>query len=396
MTIRRLAAAVLLAAVASPTALAIDAAHHAAAREMIDKAIAWLRTQQDQTNGGWSVNPDTKGPNYPAITGLVVTGMLMDPAIDAEDESVQRGVKFILSYVQPDGGIYDKVLPSYNTSICLSALAQVQRSEAAGAIKPAQDFLRSLQWSEDSLDAPTETGKVTKDHPFYGGIGYGKHGRPDNSNLGLMIQGMHDSGLSSTDPAYQRALVFLSRTQMVDSVNDQEYADGTKQGGFIYATAENKDTAGRGQSHAATIEETMDDGTKVSRLRCYGSMTYTGFKSLIYANLDRKDPRVQSAYDWLRANYTMQENPGMGDEGMYYYFLSLARALDAWGSPQIETIAADGATGEVRDWANDLVDRLKGLQNPDGSFRTIDDRWMENNPVLITAYALIALQEAAD
>ncbi len=395
MFARRLTA-VLLVAIASSPALAIDESHHATARGMIDKAIAWLRTQQDADTGGWSVNPDPKGPNYPAITGLVVNGMLMDPAIDAEDPGIQKAVKFILSYRQPDGGIYDKVLPSYNTSICLSALAQVQRPESASAIKPAQDFLRSLQWSEDSLEAPTETGKVTKDHPFYGGIGYGKHGRPDNSNLGLMIQGMHDSGLSSTDPAYQRALVFLSRTQMVDGINDQAYADDSRQGGFIYATAEDKDSAGAGQSHAATIEESLDDGTKVSRLRCYGSMTYTGFKSLIYANLDRNDPRVKSAYDWIRRNYTVAENPGMGDEGMYYYFLSLARALDAWGSATIETVGGEGSSSETRDWANDLVDRLQGLQNPDGSFRTIDDRWMENNPVLITAYALITLQEAAD
>lgn len=388
-------AALLVFSIASP-AFAIDESHHATARGMIEKAIGWLRTQQDAATGGWSVNPDPNGPNYPAITGLVATGMLMDPSIDAEDKDVQEAVKFILSYRQPDGGIYDKVLPSYNTSICLSALALVQRPDAAATIKPAQDYLRSLQWSEDSLDAPTETGKVTTDHPFYGGIGYGRHGRPDNSNLGLMIQGLHDSGLSTSDPAYQRALVFLSRTQMVDSVNDQSYADGTKQGGFIYATAENKDTAGRGQSHAATIEETLDDGTKVSRLRCYGSMTYTGFKSLIYANLDRNDPRVKSAYGWICDNYTMTENPGMGDEGMYYYFLSLARALDAWGSPTIDVRAAEGSTPISHDWANDLIDRLQSLQNPDGSFRSVDDRWMENNQVLITAYALIALQEAVD
>jgi hypothetical protein len=34
------------------------------------------------------------------------------------------------------------------------------------------------------------------------------------------------------------------------------------------------------------------------------------------------------------------------------------------------------------------------LQEPDGSFKSVDDRWMENDPVLITAYSLIALGEA--
>ena len=43
----------------------------------------------------------------------------------------------------------------------------------------------------------------------------------------------------------------------------------------------------------------------------------------------------------------------------------------------------------------DLVDALAKLQNDDGSFKTTKDRWMENNPVLITAYSLLALQHAA-
>jgi squalene-hopene/tetraprenyl-beta-curcumene cyclase len=142
------------------------------------------------------------------------------------------------------------------------------------------------------------------------------------------------------------------------------------------------------------IETTLPDGTKASRLRAYGSMTYAGFKSYIFANLDRDDPRVTTAYDWIRRNYTLQENPGTGTDGMYYYFVTFARALDAWGLPTIETLAEGGAPVETRDWASDLIARLAELQNPDGSFQVIDDRWMEDNPVLITAYALLALQHA--
>ena len=40
------------------------------------------------------------------------------------------------------------------------------------------------------------------------------------------------------------------------------------------------------------------------------------------------------------------------------------------------------------------MSKLAKLQRDDGSFATVDDRWMENNPVLTTAYVLIALQEA--
>ena len=54
--------------------------------------------------------------------------------------------------------------------------------------------------------------------------------------------------------------------------------------------------------------------------------------------------------------------------------------------------------GVQRDWANDLVDKLETLQEPDGQFRSVNKRWMEDNPVLITAYSpdrAAAQQESA-
>jgi squalene-hopene/tetraprenyl-beta-curcumene cyclase len=180
---------------------------------------------------------------------------------------------------------------------------------------------------------------------------------------------------------------------MHGDLNDMPYADGSRQGGFIYATSPNKDNVGGGQSFAGEIEESLDDGTRVSRLRAYGSMTYAGFKSLIYAKLRGDDPRVRAAQEWISRNYTLAENPGLGTDGMYYYYLAFARALDAFGQEQVPI--AEGQETVMRDWANDLIDALAKLQNENGSFRSVDDRWMENDPVLITAYAVIALQHAA-
>jgi squalene-hopene/tetraprenyl-beta-curcumene cyclase len=376
-------------------ALAIDEEHRKKAEAMIAKATTYLKSQQDEKTGGWGVNP--QAPVFPAISGLVINGMAMAPGFDAKDPAVARGVSFILSYQQADGGIYDKLLPSYNTSICISALARVGTPEAKAAVAKAVPFLKGLQYSEDSPVAGPAAGevqRVTREHPFYGGVGYGNNGRPDLSNTSFFIQAMHDAGVPAEDAAYQRALVFLSRVQMVDSINDQAFADRSKQGGFIYATGPKKDAAGVGQSFAGEIEETMDDGTKVSRLRAYGSMTYAGFKSYVYAQLKAEDPRVQAAIEWITRNYTLAENPGVGTDGLYYYFVTFARTLDAWGREKLP-VAGTGDPKE-HDWANDLIDRLAELQNQDGSFKSVDDRWMENNPVLITAYGLLALRHAAN
>jgi len=396
MTTRAPSTAIFFASIVALTgstrpAHAIDETHTRTAETIIDRAIAYLRSQQDAATGGWAIPPE--GPQLPAITGLVINGMLMDPTIDERDPAVAKGLQYILKFRQPDGGIYDKALSNYNTALCLSALAQTHSADAAAAIGPAQNFLRSVQWSEESIDHP-ETGRVTKDNPFYGGIGYGHSGRPDLSNLSLALQGLHDSGVASSDAAFQRARVFLQRLQMNDTINDMDYAKGMTGGGFIYATGPSGSESTAGESKGGMTEVTLSDGTKSSRLRAYGSMTYAGFKSYIFANLNRDDPRVTLAYDWIRQNYTLKENPGIGTDGMYYYFVTFARALDAWGLPTIETMNADGTPAEVRDWANDLVDRLAELQNEDGSFKVIDDRWMEDNSVLITAYALLALQHA--
>jgi squalene-hopene/tetraprenyl-beta-curcumene cyclase len=396
-------------------ASAIDEAHAAKARAMSAKAISYLKTQQDKDSGGWSVpGKDTKEaaaagagrPHMPAITGLALTALLANPDTKQNDPAVTRAVTYLLSFQQPDGGIYDRILPSYNTSICVSALSKIDSPKAKAAIPPAQKFLRGLQWSENAVITTGGTGptgdapkQVTPDNQFYGGVGYGKHGRPDLSNLGMMLQAMHDSGVSPEDESFKRAVAFLQRTQMLGSVNDMEFAKGSKQGGFVYATVPNAESVEgpAGESMATDkVEETLDDGTKVSRLRAYGSMTYTGFKSYLYADLPKDDIRVRAAYDWIRRNYNIKENPGVGNNGLYYYYVTMSRALAAWGEPTIKTLPSPGAHEDsgTHDWANDLIDHLATLQNEDGSFKSVDERWMENNPVLITAYAGITLGEA--
>lgn len=385
------------AATPPKTTASTPATTAATARAMADKAIAFLKTKQD-SSGGWSI-PANQQPTFPAITGLVLQGMLMHEGVTSKDDAVARGAAFMLSKKQTDGGIYDKVLPVYNTAICLTVLNKIDTPEARAAIKPAQDFLKGLQYGEGAVvveGAKDSPRKVEKSNPFYGGWGYGNRGRPDLSNTAFAIEALRVSGVEQNDEVFKRALVFLQRCQMHHSVNEMEYAKGSQQGGFIYSTSENKDNVGSGQSFAKAnmLEETLSDGTKASRLRAYGSMTYAGFKSYAYAGLSPSDERVQLALDWISKNYTLSENPGAGVDGMYYYYLVFSRALGAANSPTIPVIGPSGKP-EPRDWKVDLVETLSKLQNPDGSFRSVNDRWMENNDVLITAYALIALEHAA-
>lgn len=360
------------------------------AKDIRSKAIAFLKSKQDAKTGAWGVKDGVAA--FPGYTGLVVAGMLLEPDVGEEDPAVMAGLKYILSVQKEDGGFYTAALPTYNTAICLSAISKVKLPIAQDAKSKAVAFLKKLQFAEDAskiAGLDESPSPVDKAHSFYGGWGYGRHGRPDLSNTQWVLEALHDAGVPKDDPAFQRAMVFLQRCQMVDKVNDMSYADGTGQNGFIYATSENKDKVGIGQSQAGVIEETLSDGTKASKLRAYGSMTYAGFKSYVYAGLKKDDERVQLALKWIRENYTLAENPGMGSDGFYYYLVTFARALEANGEAELQV-----KKGETRDWRVDLIDRLAELQNDDGSFKPFKDRWLENDPVLITAYSLLAIEHA--
>jgi squalene-hopene/tetraprenyl-beta-curcumene cyclase len=363
---------------------ALDEEHWRKADTAIQRGIEYLRTTQNP-DGSWS--PDAG----PAITAMAMQVMLQQRNIGPDDPHVARALDFILSQQKPDGGIYTSILQNYNTAIALSALSRVStRPDVAEAIRRAQDYLRNLQWHNQ----PGPDGQpIDENHPYYGGAGYGRHGRPDLSNTQIMLQGLHDSGLDCEDPAFQRAIVFISRLQGVPE-NDMFGPDVIVQdGGFIYATSINQDLVGVPQSMASP--EMIDEakaGRPVSGLRTYGSMTYAGFKSYVYAELDREDPRVLQALDWIQRNYTLDQNPGMPERirehGLYYYYLTFARALRAWGTTTVDT------TEGPRDWANDVIAAVVARQAEDGSWANDADRWMEGDRNLVTAYSLLVLQEA--
>jgi squalene-hopene/tetraprenyl-beta-curcumene cyclase len=121
-------------------------------------------------------------------------------------------------------------------------------------------------------------------------------------------------------------------------------------------------------------------------LRSYGSMTYAGLLSFIFADLKKDDPRVQAAYGWLKKNYTLEENPGVGQQGLYYYYHTMAKALTVYGDDFIV-----GENGKNINWRKELTIKFVENQREDGSWINPSARWWENDPVLVSAYALISL-----
>jgi squalene-hopene/tetraprenyl-beta-curcumene cyclase len=283
-------------------------------------------------------------------------------------------LKYLEGFVHDDGGVYsdESYYKNYETCLALMAFSEANRGGRYDTlIKNADAFIKSNQWGSAG-DSQTE---VAGPHdPSYGGAGYGKHKRPDLSNTSFLVDALKAAGNDENSEAMQRALIFVSRCQNLESEhNTTPFAAKIDDGGFYY-------TAAAGGSSQAGIDEATGG------LRSYGSMTYAGLKSMIYAGVKPEDKRVKAAVEWLRKHYDLDSNPGMGDAGLYYYYHTFAKALAALNRDKFVD-----DQGVEHDWRKELIDELAGRQKADGSWINDNARWLEGDASLVTGYALLAL-----
>ena len=336
-------------------------------KKSVAQAIKYLTVQGVGEDGSYHRQAD------PGVTALV-TAALLRHGMDTDDRRISKSLKYLESYIREDGGIHREgtFYRNYETSICIVCFAAANRDgRYDDVLKKANAFVKALQWDESE-------GKRSSNLEF-GGAGYGKHQRPDLSNTQFMIEALLASGDEANSEAIQRALVFVSRCQNLPSeYNDTKFAKKNPDGGFYYTPASG------GVSQAG--EHETEGG-----LRSYGSMTYAGLKSMIYAGVDASDKRVAAAVDWIGKHYDLTTNPGMGDAGLYYYFHTFAKALEALDQKLITD-----ADGDQHDWRGDLILELARRQRADGAWVNDNERWMENDANLVTAYALLALWHARE
>ncbi len=338
---------------------------HAEIAPLVERGIAFLDAAQDE-NGSYSSFSGT------GVTSLVTTALLRHGR-GVDDPQIAQALEYLQTQVKPDGGIYKQGSRYRNYETCLAMLCFFEANRGGGydsLLDGAEAFVKKLQWDGGEGHDESSTS--------YGGAGYGSHSRPDLSNTTYLIDALKTVGNGPDDPAMQRALAFVSRCQNLETEhNDTKFAAKNPDGGFYYTVA-----AG-GTSQAGK--------TPGGGLRSYGSMTYAGLKSMIYAGVGPEDSRVQAAFEWAKQHYTISENPGMGNNGLYYYFHTFAKALDAIGE---ETIV--DAEGAKHNWRQELIDELASRQQADGSWINSNERWLESDPNLVTGYVLLTLSYCRD
>ncbi len=374
--IHRITTALVLAGTLAAASAAKDP--YVSTRLEIERAIKsgneYLKTKQ-APDGHWG------DPSMPALTGLALMSWAADPARDPKAEPpprIERAYGWLLKQQKPDGGIYNKGLSTYNTAISLTALLAAEREAFEPAIVKARAYLIKQQWDLGK--------KKEADNPNDGGVGYGSHKEhTDLSNTYMAIEAIAlsrkiiEDGRHGDQPEldWDAATKFISRCQNLPETNDLKWASGDKEnkGGFIYTP---------GQSKAG--EQKLPNGR--TALRSYGSMSYAGLLSMIYAKLPPDDPRVSAVKKWLEKNYTVAENPGLGQQGLYYYYHVMSKALTAANMGKLPL-----ANGKSADWRNDLATKLLSSQREDGSWVNPNSRWWENDPQLVTAFSILSLQQ---
>ncbi len=332
-------------------------------RQIVAKGLEFLATEGQSDAGTFS---DQVGPG---VTALAITSALRNGQ-STNDPMVAEGLKSLEGFVKPDGGIYGNGrLKNYETCVAMVCFAEANKTGKYNDIlNRAKEFVTGMQYGQGQRD-PSD--------PWYGGVGYGGAGRPDLSNTGYLIEALRSIESGPQDPAIQRALAFVSRCQNLDSkFNDTPFADKVDDGGFYYEIPTTK-------IDPSTSEERF---TPNGGLRSYGSMGYTGLKSMIFAGLTENDPRVKAALQWITDHYSVQSNPGMGSAGLYYYYHTFAAGLNAAGITKVKD-----ADGNEHNWKTDLIAELAERQNEDGSWSNDNGRWFENDKNLATSFALMAL-----
>lgn len=340
----------------------------------IGRGLAWL-AQHQKEDGSWS------NSSFPALTGLPLQAFAMAQD-DQFKDNLDRATRFVLSSIQPDGGIYQPVsgrrgggLSTYNTAVCMTALHFTGDPGLTRIVQNARTFIAGTQHFGDDV--------------YRGGFGYDAD--TDRAYADLLntvyaveamrlTQSVEDSrprGEQRVDIDWSRAVSFIEQMQNKPGEVPDEHA-----GGFFYRPGESK----------AGAAET-EDGEIV--FRSYGSMTYAGMLALIYAEVDRDDVRVRSAMDWASNHWTLEENPGMANEGLFYFYNVLTKCLSAYGADMLP-VQQDEDQTRMLNWRREVAEKLVSLQKIDpqtgtGYWENDSGRFWESDPVLVTAYTLIAL-----
>jgi len=343
----------------------------------ITKGLAWLVAQQ-AADGGWHSKAYGQLKDGASVTALAVYAIShareKDKLTPEESAAVTKGFDFLRrglakrgTIASPDGSLD---FPTYAAALWLEATLRMARNDERAKVI---DYLVGAQVCEPR--------GFESSSASYGGWDFlgpaDAQGITTGTNVSVTcfvleaLAAEQASGGRKPTEAMETALVrgkaYALRCQQPD-------------GGFAFtcepASLNNK---------AAFLDE------KLTQPRSYGSATCDGIRALVACGMKAADEPVAKALAWLVKRTGLEVVPGFEtlppeagwQRGLrYYYYASLARALAHFAA----------SDREVRRAA--LAKHIVSLQKSDGSWQNESDRMRENDPLIATPLALLALAAA--
>lgn len=365
--------------------------------------------------GGWG----PKSTNIP-YTAMVLQAIAGTNVWDAEKPMIKDSVAFLWDNQEPNGAwsyAPANIMPEakgqralYITSIVVILFADLNKLDGPwkgklnDSIAKGRDYIKQSQVGNADGPAPDYDPKKVG----FGGWAYskeeidlavGENGKPASnmSTTTYAIDALNACGVKPGDPLFKNALTFLKRNQNAGEVQDEGFEAMYKGKKIKMASKDDPNYGGSIYSEETSKSGVRENEDGTVTMLSYGTMTYNLLRDYLFAGLTKDDLPVKLAWGWIQRNYTVNHVPGYEDAknyemGLYYYYLSMAKTLNALDVDHVE----EPDRGMKHDWRADLVSELARRQKDDGSWVNSTPRWQEDSPVLCTCYALTALRHTEE
>jgi hypothetical protein len=334
--------------------------------DFIEKGAAALARLQ-AADGTWKSlsYPDMK--QGPALTALALFTLARLPQTvrSKHEAAVERAQKWLLERLTPDGQVGEEY-PNFTTSFTLRAMMLLKPAGWEEASKRMAGYLVRAQCVGANGWVEAEAG--------FGGWGLGgtmagkkEKIRLDISTTRHMLQALAAADRISEVRVAARVFVLACQNDTVSGLDRKD------DGGFCYSRANPH------QNKADVLTPTK------TGFRSYGTATADGLLALRALGEDPASSfPVRLAREWLEKNFSAQGTPGFSSETrepwdkglLLYYLYSVSEALRQ-------------ADSKIQ-WREPIVERLKAMQAPDGTWTNPVSIMKEDEPVIATCFALLA------
>ena len=374
----------------------IDSADPSVANVMSSKAQNYLWSKQKE-DGSWrSENYGLLGSGQ-SVTPFVLHALLRTNSTPPKAASIERALQFIRTRINDEGclGRFDpEVLdyPNYSTAFALMCFKLAGDADDTSLIKLVESYLIDQQFCEHR--------GINSSSPAYGGWGFGgtvesgKTGHMDLAHSRYVLQALAMD--DCTDPRWptvqKSAQCFLrmvqkrpddTRPQPMPSEIEKSNSNSRTgyDGGFYFSPIVLRANKGR----------LVFDGQN-SFWRSYSTATCDGALALIAAGASSDDQRLVDARNWITQHDELIFPSGIPElyegedwrEAVFFYHLAVRNELER----------ATNQSDMIRSQAAILI---RGRQDEDGSFQNRKSALMkEDDPILCTALAVIALSKCSD